>query len=207
MIKNFNRFLREHLDNQNYTYTHCEGEIYRHSSKLPFDKAMSENNFTIVGEAFFHLDKDSVDEDDLFFMNTFRFYKHATIERNLVMDYAEHIQTRRLFLAFLDNLLLIEKHSRHKENYTLETPRFYYTNVFYLRDDNPQPIALPHFTMKMPGNKIMTYDIAYPKILKVNDCLETINDLFREIYFKSILDKKIVDMSDDEKKTIVMFYQ
>lgn len=206
MIKNFNRFLRDKLNNQNHTYTHCEGEIYRHSSKISFDKAMSENNFTVVGEAFFHLDKETVDEDDMFFMNTFKFYKNATIERNLVMDYSEHIQTRKLFLAFLENVILIEKHTRHKEKYTLETPRFYYTNVFYLRNNNIQPIALPHFTIKF-GSKIIAYDVAYPKILNINEEIDVINDLFREAYFKQVLDKTVTEMSDDEKKAVIMFYQ
>lgn len=206
MIKNFNRFLQDQLNNNKYTYTHCEGEIYRHSANMTFDKAMSENNFIVVGEAFFHLDKDVVDEDDMFFMNTFKFYKNASIERNLVMNYSEHIQTRKLFLAFLDNVLLIEKHTRHKEKYTLETPRFYYTNVFYLRPDNSQPIALPHFTMKV-GTKIITYDVAYPKILNVNEEIEVINGFFREAYFKTLLDKTIVHMTDDEKKSIIMYYQ
>lgn len=206
MIKNFNHFLRDKLNNQNYTYTHCEGEIYRHSSKISFDKAMSENNFTVVGEAFFHLDKDCVDPDDMFFMNTFKFYKNAAIERNLVMDYSEHIQTRKLFLAFLENVLLIEKHSRHKEKYTLETPRFYYTNVFYLRPNNSQPIALPHFTIKI-GSNIIVYDVAYPKILNISEEIDVINNLFREAYFKTILDKCVTEMSDDEKKSVIMFYQ
>jgi len=206
MINNFNRFLRDQLNNNKYTYTYCEGEIYRHSAKISFDQAFSENNFIIAGEGFFDMDDSMSDEHDLFYKNTFKFHKNSVNESNLVMTYAEHVQSRKLFMAFLENVLLIEKHTRDKENLTLETKRFYFTNVFYLRPDNNQPIALPYLSMKT-ANDIVLHEFAYPKLQDVNKQVQFIHEQFREIYFKPILDKTIVEMSEDEKKTIIMYYQ
>jgi hypothetical protein len=206
MIKDFNRFLRDKLDNQKHTYTHCEGEIYRHSNQITFDKAMSENNFIIVGEAFFHLDKETVDQYDMFFMNTVKFNSKAMAEHNLIMDYSEHIQTRKLFLAFLENVRLIEKHKRHPDKYTLETKSFYYSNVFYFRSDNSKPLALPYLTMQTPTGYIQL-EFNHTQLQNVNEQIRIINETFREYYFKHVLDKTVTEMSDDEKKAVIMFYQ
>lgn len=206
MIKDFNRFLRDKLDNQKHTYTHCEGEIYRHSNQITFDKAMSENNFIIVGEAFFHFDKDTIDQYDMFFMNTAKFNSKARVEHNLVMDYSEHIQTRKLFLAFLENILLIEKHKRHPDKYTLDTKSFSYSNLFYFRPDNAKPLALPHLTMQTPIGYIQL-EFNHIQLQNVNEQIRVINETFRDAYFKQVLDKTVTEMSDDEKKAVIMFYQ
>ena len=206
MITNFNRFLRDKLDNQKNTYTHFEGEIYRHSANVPFEKALSENNFVVVGESFFDMDDHILDENDLFFLNTFKFYNNAKFENNLVMTYAEHIQSRKLFLAFLENVILIEKHTRNKVNYTLDTKNFYFSNVFYLIPNNNQLISLPFMSIKTPTQTIR-HEFSYIKLQNINEQIKIINESFREHYFKHILDKTVNLMTADEKKAVIMFYQ
>lgn len=206
MIENFERFLREHLNNNKYTYTHSEGEIYRHLNTIPFEDALSENNFIIVGESFFDMDEHLMDENDLFFQNTFKFYKNAKNESNIVMNMAEHIQSRKLFLACLENVVLIEKHIRDKENLTLDTKSFFFSNVFYLRPDNPQPIALPYMSMRTPAG-IVRFEFSYLKFQNLQDQINIIHEAFRNYYFKQVLDKIVTEMTDDEKKAITMFYQ
>jgi hypothetical protein len=207
MINNFECFLRNQLDNNKYIYTHTEGEIYRHWAGTTLDEALNNNNFVIVGEAFMDMDKGNmIDENDMFYLNTFKFYPKAVTEHNMVLDYSEHFQTRKIFLAFLENIILIEKHKRHPAKYKLETKSFYFGTTFYLRDDNIQPIALPYLTMKTPTGRV-SFEFNYTKLLNVNEQITLINQTFREVYFKQVLDKTVTEMSDDEKKAVTMFYQ
>lgn len=206
MVKDFERFLKTKLDNTTHTYSYSEGEIFRHAAGITLDTALTENSFVLVGEAFMDMDENTLDENDMFFMNTAKFYPKARTEHNLVMDYSEHIQSRKLFLAFLENVILIEKHTRHPDKYKLETKSFYFNNVFYFRPDNIQPIALPYLTMKTPSGRI-GLDFNYLNLQNISEQIKVIHETFRDVYFKQVLDKKVTEMSEDEKKAIIMFYQ
>lgn len=205
MEKFFDNYFNKSF-NSRFFYSVYQGEIYRISKKKMKNEEKSDD-YVIIGEVNYSFDDVEYDESDKFFVDTFNFYHKGFHEYNRTIKQLSSNQfCKQMFSVVESNVSLIESIKSSKKAYELSSFHTGFSNVFLLKDAFDKPVVLSTLKIKSGADNIhLDFDVDSYK--KSEMLIRNVNEIYRELFFKPIINKTIDKMTEEEKSVIIMYYQ
>lgn len=206
----FENYFRKAFLNSRFFYYVYQGEIYRILKKkvnINERKSNAYDDYVIIGEVNYLLDDGEFDESDKFFMDTFKFYSKGKDEYNrTIKQFSSNQFCRQMFSVVEQNASLIESITPSKKAYELESSQTFFSNVFLLKESFDKPVVLSTLKIKFASDTIH-FDFDVDSHKKSEMLIRNVNETYRELFFKPIINKTIDKMTEEEKSVIIMYYQ